>query len=100
MAALSWTWQQLGKRIEALGRSVGFKRGLGNALYSILEYIALPVTMVIATPYLIHRLGVEQFGLWMLVLAIVGSMGTLSTGFGAATIKYVAGFRGRDDRNG
>jgi len=97
MNALTCDWNELGQRVDKLRRSSGFRGSAGNALYGIAEYIALPAAMMLAAPYLIHRLGIQQFGVWMLVSAIVGSMGTLSTGFGAATVKYVSSCRGRKD---
>jgi O-antigen/teichoic acid export membrane protein len=69
----------------------------GNSMFSLMEYIALPVLMLLSAPYLIRHLGVQQFGVWMLIGAIIGGMGTLSAGFGAATIKYVASYRGKGD---
>jgi O-antigen/teichoic acid export membrane protein len=49
--------------------------------------------MLVAAPFLVHRLGLSQYGIWMLVSAILGSMGILSTGFGDATVKYVSAYR-------
>ena len=97
MNALTYDWNELGKRVEQLTRSSGFRGGAGNAFYGIAEYIALPAAMMLAAPYFVHHLGIQQFGVWMLVSAIVGSMGTLSTGFGAATVKYVSSSRGQKD---
>jgi len=56
--------------------------------------------MIIATPSLVRRLGLEQYGVWMLIHALVGTTGVFSTGFGDATIKYVSLYRGRTDPRG
>jgi O-antigen/teichoic acid export membrane protein len=56
--------------------------------------------MLVAAPFLVHKLGLSQYGIWMLVSAILGSMGTLSTGFGDATVKYVSAYRGQNNPAG
>jgi O-antigen/teichoic acid export membrane protein len=50
--------------------------------------------MFLAAPFLLHSLGTSQYGLWMLITAIVGSAGALSTGFGLAAVRYVSHYRG------
>ena len=88
------------KTLDALRASRNFRESAGNASYSIAEYIAQPLSMLAAAPYLVHKLGLPQYGIWMLVSAILGSMGTLSTGFGDATVKYVSTYRGQNDSAG
>jgi O-antigen/teichoic acid export membrane protein len=63
-----------------------------------MEYIALPIAMLLATPFLLHRLGSAQYGLWMFATAAITSSSFISTGFGDAALKYVATYRGANDR--
>ena len=94
-------WQlSTGKRLNALRTSRNFRESAGNAFYSISEYIAQPLSMLVAAPFLVHKLGLQQYGIWMLVSAILGSMGILSTGFGDATVKYVSTYRGQNNPAG
>jgi O-antigen/teichoic acid export membrane protein len=86
--------------LHGLRRSRNFRESAGNAAYSIAEYIAQPVSMLLAAPFLVHKLGLQQYGIWMLVSAILGSMGILSTGFGDATVKYVSTYRGQNNLAG
>src|ERR1041385_2232356 len=88
------------KTIGSLQKSRNFRESAGNAAYSIAEYIAQPVSMLLAAPFLVHKLGLQQYGIWMLVSAILGSMGILSTGFGDATVKYVSTYRGQNNQAG
>jgi O-antigen/teichoic acid export membrane protein len=76
------------------------RTSIGNAIYSVSDYIAQPLAMIFAAPFLVHRLGLSQYGLWMLVTAVLGSVGVLSSGFGDATIKFVSAYRGRGDHAG
>jgi len=89
-----------GNTISSLRASRNFRESAGNAFYSIAEYIAQPVSMLVAAPFLVHKLGLPQYGIWMLVSAILGSMGILSTGFGDATVKYVSAYRGQNNPAG
>lgn len=58
------------------------------------------VTAVL-TPYLLHRLGPQEFGLWLLALGVTFTNGYLNLadlGFGEATVKQVAEARAAGDR--
>jgi O-antigen/teichoic acid export membrane protein len=87
----------IARRLIALNNSRNFRESASNAAYSTVEYLAQPFTMLLAAPYLVSRLGLQQYGIWMLVSAVLGSVGILSTGFGDATVKYVSAYRGRSD---
>ena len=66
-----------------------------NPAWAMLEYGWYPLLLFIATPWFLHRLGTEHYGLWMLLTATVGFGGVLNTGTGAATIKAVSAGIGR-----
>ena len=89
-----------GRSLFALRSSRYFRESAGNASYSVAEYISQPLSMLVAAPYMVHKLGLDQYGIWMLVSAILGSMGILSTGFGDATVKYVSTYRGQNNQPG
>lgn len=73
------------------------KRNLRNAAYNLADQLLPAIAFITATPFLVFRLGVEQYGIWMLVNALTGAMGFFSVGLGDATIKYVSGYRGKED---
>jgi O-antigen/teichoic acid export membrane protein len=73
------------------------RRGFANAVYGVADYIAQPIAMLLAAPFLLHRLGLAQYGIWILSSAAVSSGGLVSSGFGDASIKYIAECRGRND---
>ncbi|HEX8811527.1 MAG TPA: oligosaccharide flippase family protein [Terracidiphilus sp.] len=89
-----------GGAVNALRNSRNFRGSAGNALYCVAEYIAQPLSMLVAAPFLVHKLGLSQYGIWMLVTTILGSVGVLSTGFGDATVKYVSAYRGQNNPAG
>jgi O-antigen/teichoic acid export membrane protein len=100
MGTETWNLERMAKTAGALRSSRNFRESASNAFYSVAEYIAQPLSMLVAAPFLVHKLGLQQYGIWMLVSAILGSMGILSTGFGDATVKYVSAYRGQNDPGG
>ncbi|HEY3975193.1 MAG TPA: oligosaccharide flippase family protein [Candidatus Sulfotelmatobacter sp.] len=65
------------------------------------NWIAIVVVGAIAfllTPFLIHHLGNVEFGLWVLVGSISGYSGLLEFGLRATLQRYVARYRGVNDR--
>jgi O-antigen/teichoic acid export membrane protein len=84
-------------RLRALRSSARARASLRNSLYGAGEYVALPLTMLLAAPFLLHRLGLPQYGLWMLASAAVTSTNLISTGFGDAALKYASMYRSKND---
>ena len=75
-------------------------RGYANAFYGVADYIALPIGMLLAAPFLLRHLGTAQYGVWILAGAAVSGGGIVSSSFGDAVIKYVGECRGRRDWSG
>ena len=80
----------------------GARNGL---LVSVLtNYAAKIITLAsgfVMTPFMLHRLGQDQFGLWVLVASVVAYGGLLDFGISSAVIKYVARYRAEcDDDHG
>jgi O-antigen/teichoic acid export membrane protein len=73
------------------------RRGYANAFYGVADYLALPLGMLLAAPFLLRRLGSAQYGVWLLASAAVSGGGIMSGSFGDAAIKYVGECRGRQD---
>jgi O-antigen/teichoic acid export membrane protein len=68
-----------------------------KAVWGVIEYFFYPLLMFCATPLFIKQLGVEQYGQWMLLIALNGLGGVTGLGMGAAVIKEVSAHRGADD---
>ena len=76
------------------------RENAGNSFFGVMDYVVQGLAMLLAAAFLVRRLGLSQYGLWMLASAIIGGMESLSSGFGDATIKFVSKYRGRGDRAG
>jgi O-antigen/teichoic acid export membrane protein len=85
------------QQLEVLHNSARARASLQNSLYGAGEYVARPLTMLLAAPFLLHRLGLAQYGLWMLATAAVTSTNLISTGFGDGALKYASMYRSKND---
>ncbi|MEZ4390746.1 MAG: oligosaccharide flippase family protein [Polyangiales bacterium] len=56
------------------------------------------VISLLLTPFLVHRLGDEGYGIVALVSGLVGYSGVLYFGLGAAIVKFVAEHHAKDDQ--
>jgi len=54
--------------------------------------------MIMATPLLVSYLGVDQYGLWVLVNSFAGMSGVSNLGMGTAVMKFVSARRGQGDQ--
>lgn len=57
-------------------------------------------TGLLLSPYLIHKLGAEGYGLWALSFSLVEYCGFLDLGFRSAIVKYVAHYKALDQPSG
>ena len=72
---------------------------ISGSVWVVLEYGWYPLLAFITTPYFLHVLGAEKYGHWMLLTAIASFGAFLNVGTGAATIKYVSSYRGRQSKD-
>ena len=67
------------------------------------NYLRFAISMVVVlmmTPYIIGQLGMEMFGLWSLIFAVIGIFGLMDFGFATAAVKAVAEATGSSDEAG
>src|SRR3954469_12927835 len=64
-----------------------------NSVWTFLEFTLYPVLMIVATPFFIGKLGIEQYGLWMLVNTITLGINVLNIGVGDSNIRLISKHR-------
>jgi O-antigen/teichoic acid export membrane protein len=71
-----------------------------NTIFNSLGRIAGLLSAFLVTPYVVATLGPRMFGLWSLVLVLIGSLEMLDFGLRPVFMKYVAEYhlRGEQDR--
>lgn len=76
------------------------RRNRINAAWGLVEYGAQVLSLLVLTPLLVSRLGLDAFGILTLVGTVIGLNGLFSLGIGPATLRYIAKYRelGDEDR--
>ena len=68
-----------------------------NILSSYARFLTGVVSVFLLTPFTLGVVGVEQFGLWSLTLAVIGVLGLLDLGLSTTAVKLVAECAGTGD---
>jgi O-antigen/teichoic acid export membrane protein len=71
---------------------------LRNIFSNWVAIVIIGAVAFLMTPFLIHHLGNLEFGIWVLVSSICGYSGLLEFGLRTTLQRYVARFRGLNDR--
>ncbi len=77
-----------------------FKGRPSLAVNAASNWAALGINMLVAfflTPYIITSLGLGSYGIWALVVSVVGYYGLLDLGVSSAILRYVARYAGQKD---
>jgi len=61
-----------------------------NAVTNYGRMLVSIVAVMVLTPYIIAKIGTDDFGLWSLVISALGLLSLLDLGFGTGVVKYVA----------
>jgi O-antigen/teichoic acid export membrane protein len=69
-----------------------------DAGFSALAQAAPQLTNLVMTPYLIHHLGLDRFGVWSLVLVFLATLTVLDGGVGASLARFHAFHAARGER--
>jgi len=79
----------------ALGKS---RTVIRNTLFNNIGYFWQLLVSLLLIPFIIHRIGMEQFGIWVLLEVVVIYLSLLDfTGIGGAFVKYIAEYHARKD---
>ncbi|MCB1734793.1 MAG: oligosaccharide flippase family protein [Gammaproteobacteria bacterium] len=72
-------------------------RWILNIATSYLKFLINIVVVFFMTPYIVKMIGIDAFGLWSLIFAVIGIFGLMDMGFATAGVKYVAETVGSGD---
>ena len=72
-------------------------RTIKNSWYNLLAFIWPVVLSLVATPIIVHGLGVHDYGVYVLALVIVSFLSLLEMGWGYGFIKSLADLSARND---
>lgn len=71
-----------------------------NAIANLVGRVASAVLWVAVTPFVLHRLGPERFGIWALFFAFTAYLTVFDLGIGNTMIRFIAVERSAGDRRG
>ncbi|WP_462330267.1 MATE family efflux transporter [Thiohalocapsa halophila] len=75
-------------------------RWIINIATSYLRFVVVMVVVFFLTPFIVGKIGVDQFGLWSLIFSVVALFGLMDLGFATAANKYMGEFHGSGDHAG
>lgn len=76
------------------------KRWAINIATSYGRFVVAIIAVFLLTPFIIGKIGVDDYGLWALALAVSGMLGLMDFGLATAAVKYVAEHSARGDVEG
>jgi len=69
-----------------------------NVLFTFATRVWVLAISIWLIPYMLSRLGNDEYGVWVLIAAFVGYIALLDFGFGTSFVKYIAEFNARGDQ--
>lgn len=72
-------------------------RLLKNSLFSSSSYFIIVLIAFVTTPYVVAKLGIADYGIYILLTSLVGYYSLLDLGFNQGVTKYVAEFREKNE---
>lgn len=72
----------------------------GGVLLSYIQMMSNVLVKFIYTPFLLHALGQNEYGLYSLVMSIVGYLSILDLGFGSTVTRYTVKYKEAGDKDG
>ncbi len=80
--------------MEGVGKKI-----IRNTFYNSVGRIWLMLLILLLTPYILHKLGVEVFAVWSLVFVVANYLGLLDFGVRTAFAKYIAEYHTKEDED-
>jgi O-antigen/teichoic acid export membrane protein len=72
-------------------------RTLKNVSYSLVGYVAPIVFTIFVTPVILHRLGLVDYGIYLLTVTIMGFLGYFDLGLSTSVSKFTAEYHSQGD---
>ena len=73
------------------------KNNFKNAVYNAIGFVFPVLIGLITTPYIVHKLNTEVYGIYVLAISLMGLLSFLDLGFGQGIIKFVSHYEAKDD---
>lgn len=74
------------------------KKIVRNTIYNSIGRIWQMLVLLLLTPYILHKLGVQVFAVWSLVFVVANCLGLLDFGVRTSFAKYIAEYHTKKDQ--
>ena len=74
-------------------------RAIKDGIYATLDVVFAPILLVVATPIFISQVGIEQYGLWILINSILASLSIFNFGINETIIKFISEAKSKSNYN-
>jgi len=68
-----------------------------NTVYNAIGFIFPVVVSLFTTPYIVHKLNTDIYGIYVLAISLMGMLSFLDLGFGQGIIKFVSHYKAKND---
>ena len=68
-----------------------------NAKYNAIGFIFPVLVGLFTTPYIVHKLNTDIYGIYVLAISLIGMLSFLDLGFGQGIIKFVSHYEAKND---
>src|SRR5437016_14554383 len=75
---------------------IQFINNVGSSWFALGINVAVGIFL---SPFILHRLGDEAFGIWVLIFSVTGYYGLFDLGIRSSIIRYVAKYTATDDQD-
>lgn len=69
-----------------------------NSIFSSSSYFIIVLVALVTTPYIVTKLGIATYGIYILLTSLVGYYSLLDLGFNQGVTKYVAEFKEKNEK--
>lgn len=69
-----------------------------NSIYNVLGWLLPAVVQLLSVPFIVHNLGYDSYGIWTLVMAVMGYFAFLDMNMLKGGIRYLAEYDGKNDK--
>src|ERR1044071_4919545 len=74
-------------------------RLISNAIYNLVPQVWFLGLTIFTTPFVLHRLGVDAYGILSIVTIVAGYLAFLDLGLNVAVIKFIAAHDAKGERD-
>jgi len=82
---------------EAINNDANYKRLILNSIWGSGSFVFITLISFLILPFIVQKLDVSGYGIYILITSLVGYYGILDLGLGNALIKYVSEFYEKKD---